>query len=40
MSMKGYRYDNLETRAFIPVSTEHLDTALLEKTEKHKRPEK
>jgi hydrogenase-4 component H len=40
MSMKGYRYDNLEVRAVIPVSTEHLDSVLLEKTEKYKRPEK
>lgn len=40
MSMKGYRYDNLEMRAVIPVSTEHLDSVLLEKTEKYKRPEK
>ncbi len=40
MENKGFRYDNLELRAFIPVNSETLDTSLLKKTEVYKRPEK
>ena len=40
MDLKGYRYDNLETRAFIPVVSEQYDLGISEKTTKHQRPVK
>jgi hypothetical protein len=40
MDLKGYRYDNLETRAFIRVVTEQYDTGVADKTSKHQRPVK
>ncbi len=40
MDLQGYRYDNLETRAFIRETTDRFDEKVYEKTENHKRPEK
>lgn len=40
MGSIGYRYDNLEKRALIPVSSEQFSPDLLKKTENYKRPEK
>lgn len=38
MGQKGFRYDSLEARALIPVSSEHLDPELIEKTKGYSRP--
>jgi len=40
MDLQGFRYDNLEKRAFIRKTTDQLDTKLLDETLKYKRPEK
>ncbi len=40
MQLNGYRYDNLETRAFIQKATEKLDQDILNKTKEFKRPDK
>lgn len=39
MGMRGFRYDNLQVRALIPVTTEQLDTKMLEETEQYRRPQ-
>lgn len=38
MSLKGYRYDNLELRAVIPRRSEVLDTTMLDSTVTYRRP--
>lgn len=40
MDLKGYRYDNLEKRAFIPKATESMDPTVLKETENYQRPAK
>ncbi|MGV7930595.1 MAG: 4Fe-4S binding protein [Spirochaetota bacterium] len=40
MSRIGFKYDSIEMRAVVPVSSEQFDMKLYEKTEKIKRPEK
>ncbi|MFA5519688.1 MAG: 4Fe-4S binding protein [Spirochaetota bacterium] len=40
MDMLGYRYDNIEARAFIRKTTDRLDEEMLKATEHYKRPEK
>ena len=40
LDMKGYRYDNLETRAFIRKSTEQFDESMLKMSDNYKRPTK
>jgi hydrogenase-4 component H len=40
MNLKGYRYDNLEMRAVLPVCTEQFDTEMLAKSDRFKRPER
>ena len=40
MQLHGYKYDNLETRAFIKSTTDRFEPEELTKSKKHKRPEK
>ncbi|MFW5862806.1 MAG: 4Fe-4S binding protein [Spirochaetota bacterium] len=40
LSFTGYRYDSIEARAVIPVSSEQFDKRLYEKSVNFKRPEK
>jgi hydrogenase-4 component H len=40
MGLKGFRYDNLELRVPIPHVTEHFDEAMLEKSDRYRRPGK
>ncbi|HOM99483.1 MAG TPA: 4Fe-4S binding protein [Acidobacteriota bacterium] len=39
LSLRGYRYDNLEYRAVIPMATPSLSVDLLRRTERYQRPE-
>src|SRR5208337_1620355 len=38
MDLQGYRYDNIESRAFIRKTTDRFDADMLKKTETFKRP--
>jgi hydrogenase-4 component H len=40
MGLRGFRYDNLETRAVIQKATEHFDEKMIEESDRHKRPQK
>ena len=38
MDLQGYRYDNIEKRAFIRKTTDQLDTKMLDLSDKYERP--
>jgi hydrogenase-4 component H len=40
MDLRGYRYDNLETRAFIRKATDQFDQKVFKETESYQRPVK
>ena len=40
MDLQGYRYDNIEARAFIRKTTDRFDPEMLAKTKNYKRPSK
>ena len=40
MDLQGYRYDNIEARAFIRKTTDRFDEEMLKATANYKRPEK